>query len=76
MTSIVITLGALGIMYYCCIRPMRRGHDATARSCCSTTDSSAGGSDELAQLSREIDALRKSMEEGAGSKSGIGSDQS
>ena len=62
MTSILITVSAFGLMYLCCIRPMRRGHGATARSCCSATNSESRGSDEIARLSREVEALRKSME--------------
>lgn len=71
MTSIVITVFALGLMYFCCIRPMRRGHSAR-RSCCSATDSDAGGrSDELARLSRDVEALRKPTDTAGPARTGL-----
>ena len=56
MTSILITVGALGLMYVCCIRPMRRGCGAAARSCCSAANANAHGSSAVAQLSRDAAA--------------------
>ena len=57
---LLIAVASITLTYVFCLRPMRR--DACAASwACSATNSRAETADEIAALSREIDALRQSM---------------
>ena len=62
---LLVAVASIALMYVCCLRPMRRHAGVDSSACCAPSSPDASTADEIAALSREIEALRQSMSDPA-----------
>lgn len=58
---LLIAIATIALTYLCCLRPMRHHDSGASSTCCASNSPDASTANEIAALSREIEALRQSM---------------
>lgn len=59
--TLLVAAAAIGLAYVFCLRPMRRHAGVASSGCCAPGRLDSGTTNEIAALSQEIEALRRSM---------------